>query len=143
MGEDMFYVVSSEGAIGLAEKYEYLTNWLFIPVYGDERKRELARLQEELEYDKEHENDEADENESPGDASENGYSEKDESNRYQLPPMQPQGIPYQQPPVQPTLPQGVSQMGAQPGKKRFCMQCGFQLNLNSKFCPKCGTPTHR
>ena len=45
MGEDTFYVVSSEGAIGMAIKYEYLTLWMFIPVFDEViRERELQRL---------------------------------------------------------------------------------------------------
>ncbi len=183
MGEDQFYVVSDEGAIGLSVKYEYLTRWMFIPVFGEERERELARLREELEYDREHENDEADENEYSEDASGDGYSESAEDDGYpegentaydvaddgfetpdveqphtpephqEIPspqqqnmmysqgapyqqPMPPQGAPYQQP-------QMPSQGNQQAGKKRFCMQCGFQLNANSKFCPKCGTPAQR
>ena len=40
LDDDMFYVVSSEGAIGLAYKREYLTQWLYLPAedFPEERK---------------------------------------------------------------------------------------------------------
>ena len=162
--EGQFYVVSAEGAIGLAVDHEYLTRWIFIPVDDKEIiERELERMREELAYDKEHENDE------PGEDTES-YEPAEEaqpvSPQPMIPPqgqpvppqpsMQSQGQPIppqpmMQPQDQPISPQPMQPQGQsippqpmQPqGKKRFCMQCGFQLNANSKFCPKCGTPVQR
>ncbi len=51
--EQDFYVVSAEGAIGLTTRYEYLTRWLFIPVTGEEKEREMERLRAELRFDQE------------------------------------------------------------------------------------------
>ena len=59
LGENEFYVVSSEGAIGFATKYEYLTRWLFIPTEGEFREAEMQRLREELEFDRQQEEAEA------------------------------------------------------------------------------------
>ena len=116
MEEGQFYVVSEEGAIGIAANYEYLTRWLFIPV-ADEKVmgRELLRMKDEIEQ--------------------------------PVPPqpmMQPQGQPVPPQPMMQPQGQSIPPQPMQPqGKKRFCMQCGFQLNANSKFCPKCGTPVQR
>ena len=139
--------VSAEGAIGLAVNYEYLTSWIFIPVDDKEIvERELERMREELAYDKEHENDE------PGEDTEGYEPAEEEQPIPPQPSMQPQGqpIPPQpsvQPQGQPIPPQPLMQPQNQPiqpqGQKRFCMQCGFQLKANSKFCPKCGTPVQR
>ena len=186
MEEGQFYVVSAEGAIGLAVNYEYLTSWIFIPVDDKEIvERELERMREELAYDKEHENDE------PGEDTEGYEPAEEEQPIPPQPSMQPQGqpIPPQpsvQPQGQPIPPQPLMQPQGQPippqpsmqpqgqpippqssvqpqgqpippqplmqpqnqpiqpqGQKRFCMQCGFQLKANSKFCPKCGTPVQR
>lgn len=145
MEEGQFYVVSEEGAIGIAANYEYLTRWLFIPVVDEKvMGRELLRMKDEMSFDMEHENDEPQEErtEAYEPAEEEGEKEQP------VPPqpmMQPQGQPV---PPQPMMqPQGQPippQPTVQPqGKKRFCMQCGFQLNANSKFCPKCGTPVQR
>ncbi len=201
--EGQFYVVSEEGAIGLAVDYEYQTRWIFIPVENEEvLEREWARLREEITYDREHKDDEPREE----------YADMPQEQvpvpppvmpqpQQNMPPqgqsippqplvqpqgqpippqplvqpqgqpippqpsmqpqgqpippqpsMQPQGqpIPPQpsvQPQGQPIPPQPLMQPQNQPmqpqGQKRFCMQCGFQLKANSKFCPKCGTPVQR
>ena len=49
--EGQFYVVSAEGAIGIASGYEYLVSWLFIPLEGDVYEQEVLRLRKELEND--------------------------------------------------------------------------------------------
>lgn len=49
--EGQFYVVSAEGAIGIASGYEYLVKWMFIPLEGDVYEREVLRLEKELEQD--------------------------------------------------------------------------------------------
>ena len=49
--EGQFYVVSAEGAIGIASGYEYLLRWLFIPLEGEVYEREVQRLKAELEHD--------------------------------------------------------------------------------------------
>ncbi|MBQ8934080.1 MAG: zinc ribbon domain-containing protein [Lachnospiraceae bacterium] len=59
LGENEFYVVSSEGAIGFTTKYEYLTRWIFIPTEGEFREAEMQRLREELEFDHQQEEAEA------------------------------------------------------------------------------------
>ena len=119
MEEGQFYVVSEEGAIGIAANYEYLTRWLFIPVVDEKvMGRELLRMKDEMSFDMEHENDEP---------------QEERTEAYE--PAEEEGEKEQPVPPQPMM---------QPqGKKRFCMQCGFQLNANSKFCPKCGTPVQR
>ena len=47
--EGSFYVVSREGAIGLAEGAEYRTRWLYIPTEAAEEHAALARERERLE----------------------------------------------------------------------------------------------
>ena len=49
--EGQFYLVSAEGAIGIASGYEYLVKWLFIPLEGEVYEQEILRLKEELERD--------------------------------------------------------------------------------------------
>lgn len=49
--EGEFYLVSAEGAIGIASGYEYLVRWLFIPLEGEVYEREVQRLKAELERD--------------------------------------------------------------------------------------------
>ena len=49
--EGQFYLVSAEGAIGIASGYEYLVKWLFIPLEGEVYEQEMLRLKEELERD--------------------------------------------------------------------------------------------
>lgn len=148
LDEGQFYVVSEEGAIGLAVDYEYQTRWIFIPVENEEvLEREWARLREEITYDREHKDDEP--REEYADMPQEQVLTPQPSMQLQdqpIPPqpsMQLQGQPI---PPQPMQPQGQS-IPPQPmqpqGKNRFCMQCGFQLNANSKFCPKCGTPVQR
>ena len=53
LGEQEFYVVSAEGAIGLSVRYEYLTRWMFLPIEGEEREQEMERLRAELRFDQE------------------------------------------------------------------------------------------
>lgn len=149
--EGQFYVVSEEGAIGLAVDYEYQTRWIFIPVENEEvLEREWARLREEITYDREHKDDEPREE----------YADMPQEQVPVPPPVMPQpqqnmppqgqSIPPQSQPVppQPMMPPQGQPTPPQPtmqpqGQKRFCMQCGFQLKASSKFCPKCGTPVQR
>ena len=49
--EGQFYVVSSEGAIGISSGYEYFVRWLFIPLEGNAYDQEVMRLKQELEND--------------------------------------------------------------------------------------------
>ena len=49
--EGQFYVVSAEGAVGIASGYEYLVRWLYIPLEGYVYEQEVARLKSELEHD--------------------------------------------------------------------------------------------
>ena len=49
--EGQFYVVSSEGAIGISSGYEYFVRWLFIPLEGNTYDQEVMRLKQELEND--------------------------------------------------------------------------------------------
>lgn len=145
LDEGQFYVVSEEGAIGLAVDYEYQTRWIFIPVENEEvLEREWARLREEITYDREHKDDESREE----------YADMPQEQVLTPPPMVSQA--RQNMPPQPQVPapppmMSQPQQNMQPqgqsippqGKSRFCMQCGFRLNANSKFCPKCGTPVQR
>ena len=148
LDEGQFYVVSEEGAIGLAVDYEYQTRWIFIPVENEEvLEREWARLREEIIYDREHKDDEP--REEYADMPQEQVLTPPPSMQSQgqpIPPqpmMQPQGQPISPQPMQPQG-QSIPPQPMQPqGKKRFCMQCGFRLNANSKFCPKCGTPVQR
>ena len=52
--DDMYYVVSSEGAIGLAYKREYLTQWLYLPAedFPEERKAFYEKAKQEAEKQK-------------------------------------------------------------------------------------------
>ncbi len=44
MGEDTLYLVSAEGALGIAAKWEYMVQWLFIPLQ-ENPKRIVAAAQ--------------------------------------------------------------------------------------------------
>lgn len=44
LAEGSFYVVSREGAIGLAERFEYCTSWLWLPLQGEELVSALTEL---------------------------------------------------------------------------------------------------
>ena len=129
LGENEFYVVSSEGAIGFATKYEYLTRWLFIPTEGEFREAEMQRLREELEFD--HQQEEA--------AAKEAEAAAQEAVPVPAPePAQPQ---YQQPAPQPMRPEAPpsaapQQSGPQPS---FCYNCGKPISPGAKFCRNCGT----
>ncbi len=47
-GEGEYYVVSCEGAIGLAEKYEYRVKWLYLPLPEDRQKELISEFKEEI-----------------------------------------------------------------------------------------------
>ena len=149
--EGQFYVVSSEGAIGISSGYEYFVRWLFIPLEGNTYDQEVMRLKQELENDTK-----------PQSVPQNApYSQG-----IQQPGVQPQDV--QQPNIQAQgmamyneqsqayeQPQGMAQPNAQPqseeqprimpqaGQRQFCIQCGYKLGPNSKFCPGCGAPVNR
>ena len=144
--EGRFYVVSSEGAIGLANRYEYKTNWMFIPLEGEELENEIRRMEEEIRQDK------------LRNSAAQGQPMMQPQGQPMMQPqgqpmMQPQGQPMMQPQGQPMIqPQGqpmIQPQSSMPpynapqqgGKKKFCMQCGYQLSANSKFCPSCGKQT--
>ncbi len=129
MGEEQFYVVSEEGAIGIASGYEYLTRWIFIPLDIEERKGELERLKAELGFDT-----------APQPAP--GQPIPPQPG---VPPMPGQPVPPQPgvPPM-PGQPQPAPQPG-QPGQsgqqaRRFCVNCGKELTATAKFCVFCGKP---
>ena len=114
--EQDFYVVSAEGAIGLTTRYEYLTRWIFIPVTGEEKEKEMERLRAELRFDQETAAAEAAEAEAQAAAEAKARAEAEEAARLEA---------EEQPQVRPTA-------------KRFCTSCGKPLNPGAKFCRNCG-----
>ena len=111
LGEQEFYVVSAEGAIGLTVCYEYLTRWLLIPVEGEEKEKEMERLRSELKFDHDMAHREASETEvQPGSFDGAFHGEQE-----------------------------MSQPGVQPAAPRFCTNCGNPLNPGAKFCRHCGS----
>ncbi len=113
--EGQFYVVSPEGAIGIASGYEYLVSWMFLPLEGKTYDREVARLKSELAHD--------------------AQPQAAQQRRTQPQPAQQRK----------TQPQGAKQpqSTAQTGRMRFCRNCGAQMSATAKFCPKCGTPVSK
>ena len=164
-----FYVVSAEGAIGLANRYEYRTSWMFIPLEGEELEYEIKRLDEEIRQDKLNRSAQQSQPMMQPQGQPISPQPMMHPQGQPIPPqpmMQPQGQPIppqpmMQPQGQPISPQPMMQPQAQPipqqsmtpppavsqptqpqgqqaGKKKFCIQCGHQLNVNAKFCPSCG-----
>ena len=157
LNEGQFYVVSPEGAIGITSGYEYLTRWLFIPLDGEVYDGEVARLKEELEYDSRSQSvpqqpiqpQQITPPVAPQIQPMTPPPVAPQMQPMTPPPVAPQPAPQQPVPPQPVMQQGMPQQPVMPqntppqGQKKFCIQCGFQLNANSKFCPRCGTPTSR
>ena len=114
--EQDFYVVSAEGAIGLTTRYEYLTRWIFIPVTGEEKEKEMERLRAELRFDQETAAAEAAEAEAQAAAEAKAGAEAEEAARLEA---------EEQPQIRPAA-------------KRFCTSCGKPLNPGAKFCRNCG-----
>ena len=165
LNEGQFYVVSSEGAIGISSGYEYLVRWLFIPLEGQAYDREVFRLKQELENDTHPQSVPGSEQQPQGVAqSDMRVNPMEQAN------VQPQGVQrsgmqaqgmgqpnaqlqnMQQPDMREKSmgqQESMYQTGEQPrimpqeGQKRFCRQCGKRLGPNSKFCPGCGTPVRR
>ena len=154
LGENEFYVVSSEGAIGFTTKYEYLTRWIFIPTEGEFREAEMQRLREELEFD--HQQEEAEKAAAEAAAAaaaaapEPAYQQPEPV--YQQPgPTYWQPEPYQQPDPtyqqpepayrqpQPAYeqPQQMRPQHEEP-QPAFCTSCGSPINPGAKFCRSCG-----
>ena len=129
--EEDFYVVSSEGAIGLSTRYEYLTRWIFIPLTGEEKEKEMERLRAELAFDRETE------------AQEAAAAAQEAAAKAQGPTEKPNGAAGQAnaAAAQANTAAGQPNMAAgQPAMPRFCANCGKPLNPGAKFCRNCGSP---
>lgn len=109
--EGAFYMVTSEGAIGLSPGLEYLTEWIFIPMEPCEERDQL--LQETIEELKRQEAEEA--------------GDKKTVDKETVDKEQPANDP------QPTDNQQANR------EKRFCTHCGAPLIEGNLFCVKCGT----
>ncbi|MBQ1423851.1 MAG: zinc ribbon domain-containing protein [Lachnospiraceae bacterium] len=125
--EQDFYVVSAEGAIGLTTRYEYLTRWIFIPVTGEEKEKEMERLRAELRFDQETAAAEAAaaeaaEAEAQAAAEAKAGAEAEEAARKEA---EARRAVETQPEIRPAA-------------KRFCTSCGKPLNPGAKFCRNCG-----
>ncbi len=144
LGEGQFYMVSEEGAIGLAVGYEHLTRWFLIPLTGDERERELRRLYSELDFDlANYDSYKAPEPQAA--APQQSYQQAPPQG--QIPPQQPyqqmppQGQMRPQQPYQQVPPQGqFPPQQAMAAGIHICRNCGAELKAGAKFCKKCGTP---
>ena len=121
MDEDTFYIVSSEGAIGMAVKYDYLTLWMFIPVFDPViHDRELERLKIELEFD---------------DAVESGrMTEEQAAQEFSARYAQITGQPVEL--TTPFRAEPSPEAGAT--MSSFCRSCGQPLRQGAKFCLNCG-----
>ncbi len=120
--EQDFYVVSAEGAIGLTTRYEYLTRWIFIPVTGEEKEKEMERLRAELRFDQETAAAEAAEAEAQAAAEAKARAEAEEAARKEAEAHKA----------------AEAQTQVRPTAKRFCTSCGKPLNPGAKFCRNCG-----
>lgn len=106
MGEDEFYMVTFEGAIGLSPGLEWLTKWVFVPMEpGEEQERLLEQMKEKLE---EH--------------------ERQESMSQTVSTPQPQSPLPPPPPMSPMPLRFCTNCGVKlrPGL-RFCTNCGKRL----------------
>lgn len=121
-----FYMVSSEGAIGVTPGMEYLTKWLFIPdmdeasiekLQADIRQlEEQAKAEEEAKRQAEEAAQREAEEAAKREAEEKARQEAEEKARQEA----------------------EAQAAAQP---KFCFKCGTPFkNLTSKFCENCGAP---
>lgn len=112
--EQDFYVVSAEGAIGLTTRFEYLTRWIFIPVMGEEREKEMERLRSELKFDRDMAEREAAEMEA-GSKAEAGVKVGTSAGSVE-----------------------GNWETARTAAPHFCSNCGNPLNQGAKFCRHCG-----
>ena len=141
--EGQFYLVSAEGAIGIASGYEYFVRWLFIPLEGDVYEREVLRLKAELERDAQPE---PAPQPVPQPAPQPAWEPQPTPQPAPQPAWEPQPTPQPapQPAPQPVRePQPAPQAAPQPPKVRFCRNCGAPLSPNAKFCSGCGNPIAR
>ena len=150
--EGQFYLVSAEGAIGIASGYEYFVRWLFIPLEGDTYEREVLRLKAELERDAQPEPVASTVPEpvpepvpQPAPQPQPVYQPAPEPAPQSAwdPQPTPQSAPQPQTvPQQPAF-QSAPQSAPQPPKVRFCRNCGSPISPNAKFCSGCGNPIAR
>ena len=124
-GKDFFYIISTEGAIGLAAGREYKTTWLFLPA-----------------------------EDFPFPAATLTAASPAASSMPPAPQASATSIPQQQQgarrslitPSGGTPAAGTPQPEAKPQTKpassglRFCNSCGVALKPNARFCMECGKP---
>ena len=142
--EQDFYVVSAEGAIGLTTRYEYLTRWIFIPVMGEEKEKEMERLRAELRFDQETAAAEAAEAEAraaaEAEAQARAQAEAEEAARREAEARaraEAEAKARAESEARARA-EAEAQPKVQPAGSRFCTSCGKPLNPGAKFCRSCG-----
>lgn len=115
LADGSFYVVSREGAIGLADRYEYRTCWLWLPLQGEELVSALTALgaQKKARHD-------ADDAVVPMPEGEKAAA---------LAAAEPPEAPAPEEPEQPAAAEPV------------CPSCGHVIRMGDRFCIFCGSPT--
>jgi hypothetical protein len=117
--KNAFYMVSREGAIGLAPGLEYLVKWIFIPMEkGKERDRLLLELQQLMEQQRQEE-------EALKQAEEARKQAKEARKQAEAAQKQEEAAPKQE------------------AGPRFCTNCGAPLLSGSNFCGMCGAKIRR
>lgn len=112
-----FYMVSSEGAIGVTPGMEYLTKWLFIPDMDEASITKLRADIQQLEAQKQ--------------AEEQARLEAEEKARHEA----------EEAAKREAEEAAKREAEAAAAKVKFCPECGQSYkNLTSKFCENCGAP---
>jgi len=116
--KNAFYMVSREGAIGLAPGLEYLVKWIFIPMEkGKERDRLLLQLQQLMEQQRQEE--ETLKQQEAQRQKEEAQRQKEEAQKQ------------------------AEEASKQETSPRFCTNCGAPVFADAKFCGMCGAKIRR
>lgn len=119
-----YYMVTTEGAIGISPGLEWLTEWMFVPMEDcQECDFMLMKMREDLQA--EHAASET-EKKTKGQA----IAEEQSAPVPPVPPAPPSSVP--------ASPASVSPSPASPAQMNFCPNCGVKLVPGNRFCTQCG-----
>lgn len=157
-----YYMVTTEGAIGISPGLEWLTEWMFVPMEDcQERDFMLMKMREDLQA--EHAASEAEKKgkeQTKGQAEEQTKEKAEKKAEEQteeqtekkakgqaiaeeqsapvppVPPAPPSSVPAGG--GFPASPASVSASPASPAQMNFCPNCGVKLVPGNRFCTQCG-----
>lgn len=146
-----YYMVTTEGAIGISPGLEWLTEWMFVPMEDcQERDFMLMKMREDLQA--EHAASEAEKK-----AEKKGKEQAEKKTKGQTEEQtekkakgqaiaEEQSAPVPPAPTSsvpagggfPASPASVSPSPASPAQMNFCPNCGVKLVPGNRFCTQCG-----